>query len=204
MRFHHHPASYNSRRALAVAYHLGVEVEVVICDLMTGAQRSAEYLAVNPNGKVPAVQDGRLALWESLAISQYLADQRPSSFFPADAGARADITRWMAWDLAGLGRATDVLLFENVLRGMFGLGAPDAAAVATASDKLRANAAILEVQLGRGAYLTGETLTVADFFVAGSWETAAAAGGPTADYSNVQRWHAAIAALPAWSKAAGR
>jgi glutathione S-transferase len=204
MRFHHHPASYNSRRALAVAYHLGVDVEIAICDLMSGGQRAPAYLALNPNGKVPALEDGALTLWESMAISQYLADQRPSAFFPSDARARADITRWMAWDLGALGRATDTLLFENVLRGAFGLGAPDAASVASANQKFRGHATILEAQLSRGAYLTGDTLTVADLFVAGSWETAAAAGAPAADFPQAQRWHAAIAALPAWSRAAGR
>ena len=119
LRIHFHPASYNARRTLAVAFHVGAPVEVVICDLMSGAQGSPEFRALNPNGLVPVLEDGDFVLWESMAITQYLAEKYPSSMWPADARIRADITRWQAWDLAHFGRAADVLLIvaEHYSRG---------------------------------------------------------------------------------------
>jgi glutathione S-transferase len=201
MRFYHHPASGNSRRALAVAYHLGLAPEVVIVDLMSGGQRAPEHLSRNPMGRVPVLEDAGFFLWESVAISQYLADG--TLLFPADRRARADITRWQAWDLAHLGRAGDVLLFENVLRGMFGLGAPDAGAVAAASGRFAQAAEVLEAHLADRETLVGDGLTVADFTVAGAWETASQAGAPTADKPHVARWFAGVSALPAWQRARG-
>ncbi len=203
MRFHHHPASYNSRRALAVAHHLGLDVEVTICDLMAGAQQAPEFLALNPNGRVPVLEDGDFVLWESMAVSQYLASQTTNSLWPDDARVRADITRWQAWDLAHFGRAGDILLFENVVRKMFGLGDPDAAAVAQAETTLAKFAAVLDAQLGERNHVVGEALTLADFFLAGSYESALGAGAPLLAFANVARWYQGIRSLPAWGRAAG-
>ena len=202
MRFHFHPASYNARRALAVAYHLELPIEVVVCDLMSGAQQAPAFLALNPNGRVPVLEDGGFTLWETMAITQYLAAQTPNTLWPDDPRARADITRWQAWDLAHFGRAADVLLFENRLRGMFGLGPPNEVAVRQAEVDFRKYAGILDAHLASRPYVTGASLTLADFSLAGAYESAVGAAAPAADFPHVARWYATIRALPAWARAA--
>ena len=202
LRIHFHPASYNARRTLAVAFHVGAPVEVVICDLMSGAQGSPEFRALNPNGLVPVLEDGDFVLWESMAITQYLAEKYPSSMWPADARIRADITRWQAWDLAHFGRAADVLLFENRLRGMFGLGAPNEVAVAQAEAAFTRHAQVLDNQLSSRTYVLGDTLSLADFALAGTFGSATYAGAPVAGFAHVARWYDLVRALPAWERAA--
>jgi glutathione S-transferase len=66
-------------------------------------------------GKVPALRDGDLLLWESNAICQYLADRAgDASFFPADSKARADIGRWLFWEAGTWSPVIDVFTHENV------------------------------------------------------------------------------------------
>ena len=98
MRLYHHPRSSNSRRVTATAFHLGVELELIVVDLAKGKHRSPAYLQLNPNGKVPLLDDAGFLLWESHAIIQYLADKTPGQMlYPLDPRARADINRWLFW-----------------------------------------------------------------------------------------------------------
>jgi glutathione S-transferase len=68
-----------------------------------GRNRDAEYLAKNPNGLVPTIDDDGFILWESDSIVRYLAAKHDSPLYPRDPRARADVERWMDWRLSVLG-----------------------------------------------------------------------------------------------------
>jgi glutathione S-transferase len=71
-------------------FHLGLSVEFVYLDFFRGDLQAPQYLAINPNGMVPTLQDGDLMLWESNAIMQYLADGVPeNALYPRDRRTRA-------------------------------------------------------------------------------------------------------------------
>ena len=90
MRLYYHPLSSNSRRVVLTAIHLDVDVELVVVDLVKGEHKAPEYQRLNPNGKVPLLDDDGFILWELHAIMQYLADGSPGQdLYPGDApGAR--------------------------------------------------------------------------------------------------------------------
>ena len=73
MNLFRHPLSSCSRRAVQAVLELGLEaeVELVTVDLAKGAQRAPEFLAKNPNGRVPVLVDGDFVLWESNVIVRY-------------------------------------------------------------------------------------------------------------------------------------
>ena len=101
MRLYHHPLSSNSRRAVLTARYLALEIELVAVDLANAAHRSPEFLRLNPNGKVPVLDDDGFVLWESHAIMQYLANKTPAQdVYPRDAQGRADVDRWLFWSAA--------------------------------------------------------------------------------------------------------
>jgi glutathione S-transferase len=75
MILHTFVGSPNSRKVEAVILHLGLEVEIRNHDLFKGELRAPDYLAINPNAKVPTLVDGNFKLWESVAIMQYLAEK---------------------------------------------------------------------------------------------------------------------------------
>src|SRR5689334_371466 len=101
MKLYFHPGSANARKARMAAALLNIDLDLQLVDVFAGAHKKPEYLAINPNGMVPTLDDGGFVLWESNAIAQYLASTKPNSdLFPSDIKTRADISRWQCWDLA--------------------------------------------------------------------------------------------------------
>jgi glutathione S-transferase len=76
MQLYYHPISSNARRVLMAADHLGVELDLIECNLMSASDR-LRLQEVNDNGKIPVLADDDFVLWESCAIMQYLADSKP-------------------------------------------------------------------------------------------------------------------------------
>ena len=147
----------NSRKVCAVAKHLGSNVEYVHVDLSKGAHKQPDFLAVNPNGKAPALQDGDNHIWESNAIMCYLADNAGSDLWPRDE-RQIDIIRWLSWDTAHFSRHAGALLFQNFIKPAFGLGEPDQAAVEEATGFFRQFAGVLNEHLKGRDYIVGNKL----------------------------------------------
>ena len=96
--------SSNVQKVLWCCAELGIEYERVDLRGPFGGNRDPEYLAMNPNGRVPTIQDDSLVLWESNAICRYLATTRHGErLYPSDPKARANVERWMDWQLATSG-----------------------------------------------------------------------------------------------------
>ena len=78
MKLYLSPASPNCQKVLAVARELDIRLERVNVDIFKGEAKTPAYLAKNPNGRVPLLEDDGLLLWESNAIIAYLASQKAS------------------------------------------------------------------------------------------------------------------------------
>ncbi len=100
MKLYGFPPSPNTFKVQAVALHLDIPLEFEIVYLAKGANRAAEFLQLNPGGRTPVLVDGDFTLWESNAIMQYLASQKPNTLWPDNARTRADIARWQFWQVA--------------------------------------------------------------------------------------------------------
>lgn len=194
------PLSPNARKVMAVAAHLDLPLDYQVVDLTKGETRTPEFLKLNPNGKMPVLVDGDFVLWESNAIMQYLASQKPNGLWPDDARVRADICRWQCWQLSEWMPACGPLLWENLLKAMLQQGSPDAKAVQNAEANFLRTASILDQHLAQRDYLVGDDVTLADLAMAAPLEYAAAARMPWASHEHLQRWYARIDALPAWQK----
>lgn len=198
------PPSPRSFKVLLVANHLGLDVTLHHVDLAKGEQKAADYAALNPNRRAPTLKDGDFTLWESNAIVQYLALQRPETgLLPQDDVTRIDMTRWQFWDLAHWDPACAVFAFEYVAKPLLlGIKDPDMAAVAKGTETFHRVARVLDAQLAGRRYCMGDTLTVADFSLAAPLNLAPMARYPLEAYSEINRWHASLASLPAWQKTA--
>jgi glutathione S-transferase len=199
MKLYGFPSAPTTWQVRAVAAHLGIPLEDVLVDLGKGEQRAPDYLALNPTGRTPTLVDGGFVLWESTAIMQYLASQKPNALWPDDMRVRADIARWQSWHLQhwAAGACTP-LLFERFVKPFFAMGAPDEAVVAKATENFRSEAAVLDGHLARRAYLVGNGPTLADFTAVSPLVYAAEGQLPIGDFPNLRDWSARILALPAW------
>jgi glutathione S-transferase len=187
----------NPRKACAVARHLNSPVEFIRVDLGKGEHKTPAYLALNPNGKVPTLQDGDLRIWESNAIMCHLAKRAGSSLWPGE-DAQIEMLRWLSWNAEHFTRHAGSLYFQHIIKPNLIKAAPDAKAVEEATGFFRQFAGVLNDHLRGRKYLLGDTLTVTDFAVAVTLPYAENAKIPVADFPEVQRWHARLEELPAW------
>jgi glutathione S-transferase len=164
MKLHTFVGSPNSRKVEAVIDHLKLDVELVYHDFLAGDLRLPEYTGLNPNAQVPTLIDGDFVLWESNAIMQYLADKVPgNTLFPRDPRTRADIVRWLSWDLAHFGEAFGALAFETLIKPKLNLGPTNETRVSLAMTWLGRRAAVLEQHLQNRRYVVGDGITLADY-----------------------------------------
>ncbi len=167
MILHTVPGSPNGRKVEAVISYLGLEVDVRHRDLANGELRGPDYLAINPNAKVPTLVDGDFSLWETTAIMQYLCEKAgDSALFPRSPRLRADITRWQCWEGLYFNAALGTLAFETVAKARLHLGHPDASLIEQARATLSRFAPVLDGHLDGRKYLVDERLTLADYSMA--------------------------------------
>jgi glutathione S-transferase len=196
------PPSPRAFKVMAVANHLGLDCTLRIVDLTKGEQNTPQYEALNPNMRMPTLKDGDHVLWESNAICQYLAAKKPESgLLPKDENARLDVTRWQFWDLAHWDPTCAIFVYEYVvkpfvLRG----GEPDMAAIAKGTEAFHRAGKVLDGQLKGRRFVTGDTLTVADFSLGAAMKIADMAHYPIEPYGEIKRWYGTLSALPAWQK----
>src|SRR5262249_40508484 len=96
MDFYYGRISGNSARAAFGLFEAGAKFQANLLDTRARENRSAEYLSINPMGKIPALVDGTLKLWESNAINWYLAEKFPKArLVPAALDQRALVHRWL-------------------------------------------------------------------------------------------------------------
>lgn len=198
MKIHAFPITPRAFKALAVAEHLGVPYEFVFCDLGKGDQKTSAFTAINPNQKMPVLEDGGFKLWESNAICQYLASKKPGVLLPLDEQARADVARWMFWESTSWDPAIAIPLFERVVKTWFGLGAPDPLREQEGEAKFHVVAAILNAHLKDRDFVCGK-LSLADFSLAAGLTLADQSRLPLDPYAEIRRWYARMSELPAWS-----
>lgn len=199
MKLYGFPLSPNTWKVRAVAAYLGLPLEMEFVDLARGASHAPDYLALNPTGRTPTLVDGDFTLWESNAIMQYIAGKKPNQLWPDDARARADISRWLCWQLAHFdAEACQPLTFQRLVKKLVNLGTPDEAIVGRATEAFKRDAAILDAHFARQPYLAGASVTLADFAVTGSLIYWKEAEMPLAPYANLRTWFERVFALSAW------
>ncbi|HAP25404.1 MAG TPA: glutathione S-transferase [Achromobacter sp.] len=97
MKIHHHPLSGHSHRAVLFASLLGLNAELVEVDLKSGAHKKPEFLALNPFGQVPVLEDDGVAISDSNAILVYMAKKSGQrAWLPEDARGAAAVQRWLS------------------------------------------------------------------------------------------------------------
>jgi glutathione S-transferase len=201
MKLYYHPNSPNCTDVLATANQLGIQLDLQLVELMKGAQKDPSFLKLNPNGKVPTLVDGDFVLWESNAIMQYLAANKPNNpLWPAGDRIRADIARWQFWQASQWSKATGTLVWENMIKKFLNLGVPDPAKIKEGEELFHASSAVLDGHLKDRQYLVGNELTLADFSVAAPLIYARPARLPLEKYENVRAWYGRVETLDAWKK----
>jgi glutathione S-transferase len=185
------------------ANHLGIAFEPVLVDFSKGGTRTPEFTALNPNMRMPVLEDGDFVLWESNAIVQYLASLKPEAgLVPDNTKAKLAVEKWQFWDSAHWDPACAIFAFENYVKKLFGRGEPSETELARGNELFARLAPVLESQLQKHRYVAGETMTVADLSLGAMNYIAEQAKFPLEPYRAIQRWTADLKSLSSWQKSA--
>lgn len=188
------------RRVLALVKHLGLEVEFIQIDPVTGGLRSPDYAALNPNLKAPTLVDGDTVLWESSAIMAYLCIKAGSALWPAHNPAeQVPVLQWLSWCDHHWSPAVGPYYFEHVVKATFKIGEPDRAALVGKDKDLRKLAKLLDAHLAGREYVACGRLTIADFQLASMANYWQEAEMPFGEFPNLTAWLERLKEIPAWA-----
>lgn len=203
MKLYYVVGSGNCRKVLATSNHLGVDLDIEYLDFFAGDLTRPDFVALNPNARVPTLTDGDFTLWESNAIMQYLADTVPgNTLFPQDARTRADIVRWQCWELAHYNNAFAMLAYETVLKPQFMQAEPNQSLVAYARESLAQFAAILEAHLADRDTVVGDGITLADYSIINIEGFKDMIPFDWSGYPRVNAYYERMRAVPHWASTA--
>lgn len=183
-----------ARRPLWVARELGLMVENV--ELSAEEAKAPAYLAINPNGKVPALTDGDLTIFESLAQSLYLAKKYGTGkLYPVAIEDEARVWQWTLWAVAELEKPLVTCLMERVIRSE---DQRNAAAADAAERDLQKPLAVLNAALDGREWLFDD-FSVADINVAAVAALAKPGKVDLAVFPNLVRWLDRATSRPAYA-----
>ncbi|TDN69992.1 glutathione S-transferase N-terminal domain-containing protein [Paraburkholderia sp. BL10I2N1] len=190
----------NPRKVAILLEELGWEYRSKLVDIYLGEQRSEDYLAINPNGRLPALVDENsesppVVLWESGVILEYLAD-KSGRFLPKSGAQRYEVLKWLHFQLTHapyLGNA-------HLYRVMYKEAIPfDIKRFTIESARIYG---VLDAQLGRSQFVAGDDYSIADmawypWIQYHEWQ-----GQDLADFPNVSSWFGELSERPAVRKGA--
>ena len=186
-------------RSLWALEEIGVEYENVAVNFLDDAKKP-QYLAINPNGRIPALVDGDVTLFESMAINLYLAKKYDGGLQPKSLEDEARAVQWSFWGMTELEPHLLKILLNRVLLPEDQRDAAEADAGAAA---LEAPLRVLDGALAEHPYLLGDTFTIADLNVASVLSWASFVGFDLSGFARVKAWFDACLGRPAVARARG-
>ena len=197
IKFYYHPSPNPAKVALFLE-ESGLPYEVVPVDTLKGEQFAANFVAINPNSKTPAITDGGVRVFDSTAILMYLAE-KTGQFLPENSPkARAELLSWLMFLATGIGPYSgQAVHFKHFAPNTLDY------AVNRYEFEARRHFGILDAQLADGPYLLGATYTIADMSAWG-WARAVPfilGGDAWGTLPHLKRWLELINARPAAARA---
>jgi glutathione S-transferase len=203
MELYYGRMSGNSARAAFGLAEAGAPFQPHLLDTRAGENRSAAYLALNPMGKIPALVDGTLRLWESNAINWYAAEKFPQAhLLPSSPEGRARVQRWLFFQAGHVTPAcVHVFRATNAQVQAFWQTAGDPASAEAGRKELLRYLPVLEAALTGRDWLEGD-FSLADLAYAPHLHLVAEGGFDFSPWPGVRSWLGRMLARPAWRKTA--
>ncbi|WP_341850108.1 glutathione S-transferase family protein [Sphingomonas immobilis] len=156
MKFYYNTGPNPAKVALFLE-EAGLDYEVVPVDARTGGQHTPEFRAINPNGKLPAILDDDVRIFDSSAILLYLGRKTGKFYVPPENAAHAEMLSWMLFVASGIGPYSGQA--SHFLRDA---PEPKDYALNRYTFEAERHWIIVEDQLAKGRYMLGETYSIVD------------------------------------------
>ena len=186
-----------AHRSLWAIEEIGIEYEHVPISFKEDS-KAPEYLAINPNGRVPALVDGDVTLFESMAINLYLAKNYGGDLYPNDPKAEALTWQWAVWRI----REIEPLQMQILVQKIFVAEEKrNEKLIASSEQQLARPLAVLDTVLDGLDWLVGDQFSIADLNLAGVMRLLGMIQFDYAQYTNVKRWADTCYVRPALARA---
>lgn len=185
-----------AHRVIWMLKELGLDYEHVPTNFMNGSTHTQDFLAINPNGRVPVLDDSGFVLFESMAINLYLAKKYGVEIAPKNLTEDALCTQWSFWVVTEVEKP---LLFASANRKLFTPEQRDEEQAVMAITKLNRPMKVLEAHLTSNEFLLGSRFTVADLNVATVMDLLPQCQISLEVWPRVKAWHENCLARPAAS-----
>ena len=196
----YHASHARSCRVRWILEELGIDYELVTMEFKPESLQSPAYLAKNPGGRIPTLEDGDTVIFESGAILQYLLERYGKGRLEPKIGApeRAAYLQWFHWAEGTALPPISDFVQHAMMR-------PEdkriAAMVPDAAERIQKNLAVLEGALEGKTYMAGDELTAADIMVGYAIHLVKLTGQLGDAYPNVKAYFERVSARPAFRKA---
>lgn len=200
MKLHILGLSPHCRKTMALAAYLELPVQIVIPEFGKFST-DPEFLALNPNGKVPVLEDDNTYIWESNVILRYLAEKAKSDLWPQDPDEQRIVTQWQFWEAGHFSQALLGVYFQRFLKQALNMGDPDQTVVEEKLGFAERFLKVLDAELSKHDFVAGDRLSIADFSVGAITETTEHSKIDISAYQNIQAWLKRMRALKGWSLA---
>ena len=188
--------SINVQKLMWLSAEMGLDIERVDIGGPFGGNDTPEYLAKNPNGLVPTLEDGDFVLWESQAICRYLAEKYGAPpWVPEDAAGRALAGQWMDWYLTKLHPPMTAIFLALIRTASEDR---DRNAVDKAVEQAAELWTLLDAQLAKADFVTGDEPTMADIPIGCSVNRWYAMEVDRPALVNLEAWHGRLKDRPAY------
>jgi glutathione S-transferase len=179
----------NAVRMMANA--LKLPYEYIELNASEGEHRAPDHLKRHPAGKMPAIEDGDVTLFESTAIMKYLCKKAGSRMYPQDILEQATVDQWCSFVSIHIYMAFGRIVFNRVLAPKFGLPVDDSSAQA-GMEFLDRFLPVVDKQLSKTRFLAGDTLTIADICLLSTIDPADVAGIDLSIFPHLTAWREAL------------
>jgi glutathione S-transferase len=204
MKLYFHPTSTTCRPILLFAAESGIPLDLQLVDLFTGEHLQPAYDAVNPNHLVPVLEDGSFRLTESSAILKYLAEKTGSPAYPRELQQRARVNEAMDWANTQLNRDYCYGFVYPQIFSFHRRRSDEAQQAQLEWGRERAQRWLKVLDshmLGSGQkFLCGDTITLADYFVAPFVQVGELTGADHSGYPHVSAWMERMRSLRHWDE----
>lgn len=181
-------------RTLWLAQELGVDYDNIPINT-SGESRETSFIAINPNGHIPTIDDDGFVVWESMAINLYLAKKYGlGTLYPTTLQGEALTWQWSLWGMTEVERPVLTAMFN---RALFPEDKRDAAAADAAEKEMQGPLGVLDGVVAKTPYLIGNDFTVADLNVAAILSWARPARIDMTPFPKVADWLGRCALRPA-------
>ena len=204
LKIYGHPGS-RAARTLWVCRELGVQYEHIPTHFADGGTKSPQFLAINPAGRIPAIDDDGFCLAESMAINVYLAKKHGGELAPRSLEDEARMLQWSFWAMTEVEKPLVTLFMQRFevppgseIEKYFRERSPkDPATEQAALKAVEHPLSVLNGHLAKQEYLLGSSFTLADLNVASVLSMGSAAKFDYGPYPNVQQWLGRCLSRPA-------